>query len=110
MDEPYEIRKKSLQLSTQEKRRVRGDLIQVFKIVHGFENVDANNFFFKFEDNSPHETRGHEFKKNSPQLLHVGRQHFFDYRIIEEWNSLPADIVKKIIQYRLVNDDNKSNP
>lgn len=36
---PYEERLKTLGLTTLEERRHRGDLIEVFKITHGFENV-----------------------------------------------------------------------
>ena len=44
-DLPYYVRLKILKLTTLETRRVRGDLIQVFKIIKGFEDVDSNTFF-----------------------------------------------------------------
>ena len=39
-DEPYETRLKELGLTTLKERRERGDLIEVFKLMHGLENVD----------------------------------------------------------------------
>jgi len=34
-----------LQLTTLESRRVRGDLIEVFKIINGFEDVNYKDYF-----------------------------------------------------------------
>ena len=42
-------------LTTLETRRLRGDQIEVFKIVNGYENVDRN-IFFKLKEGS--RTRG----------------------------------------------------
>ena len=75
-NEPYETRRNILKLPSLKDRRLRGDLIQVFKIVHGFDNLERSKFFQFFE--SPHETRGHPFKLFPPQLNHTMRQYFFD--------------------------------
>lgn len=47
--------------------RERGDLIQVFKIIKGFDKVNPN-VFFQFSENS--RTRGHRYKivKTRPRL------------------------------------------
>ena len=44
-NETYERRRFLLKLPTLKDRRLRGDLIQVYKIVHGLENVDCSKFF-----------------------------------------------------------------
>ena len=54
----YSERLESLKLPTLFYRRKRYDLIQLYKIVHGFEDVKPEKFF-EFNDNC---TRGHLFK------------------------------------------------
>ena len=41
----YEQRLRHLKLTSLKLRRLRGDLIQVFKIVHGFDGLSFDNFF-----------------------------------------------------------------
>ena len=94
-NETYERRRFLLKLPTLKDRRLRGDLIQVYKIVHGLENVDCSKFFQFSKKDNPHDTRGHDFRIFKKHFSHTGRQHFFDYRVIEEWNSLPSHIVEK---------------
>jgi ribonuclease P/MRP protein subunit RPP40 len=54
----YDERLKFLDMKTLKTRRVRGDLIEVFKIMKGFENVNKDKFFTM--DTGC--TRGHELK------------------------------------------------
>jgi ribonuclease P/MRP protein subunit RPP40 len=54
----YEDRLQMLGLKTLETRRIRGDLIEVFKILRGIDNVDERLFFSKAISN----TRGHDLK------------------------------------------------
>ena len=47
-------------LTTLETRRLRGDQIEVFNILNGYENIDRNIFFTIKEERR---TRGHGAKK-----------------------------------------------
>ena len=46
-DLTYEERLNECGLTTLETRRLRGDQIEVFKILNGYENIDSNIFFSK---------------------------------------------------------------
>ena len=58
-DKSYEERLVALNLTTLETRRIRGDLIETFKILKGTDNIAANMFFTM---SSIHNTRGHCLK------------------------------------------------
>ena len=89
-DRSYEERLKECGLTTLETRRLRGDQIEVFKILNGYENIDRNMFFSLKKDSR---TRGHELKLVKDQCrLHI-RKHSFSQRTIHEWNKLSTDCV-----------------
>ena len=52
----YEMRLKEFGLTTLDTRRSRGDQIEVFKILNGYETIDRNIFF---SVNEERRTRGH---------------------------------------------------
>ena len=56
-DLSYEERLRECGLTTLETRRLRGDQIEVFKILNGYENIYRNIFFSLKKDNG---NRGHE--------------------------------------------------
>ena len=89
-DLSYESRLLQCGLTTLETRRLRGDQIEVFKIVNGYENVDRN-MFLKFKDGS--RTRGHKATLVKEQCRFEMRKYFFSQRVINEWNKLPNDCV-----------------
>ena len=84
-DLSYEERLKECGLTTLETRRLRGDQIEVFKILNGYENIDRNMFFSLKKDSR---TRGHEVKLVKDQCRLDIRKHSFSQRTINEWNKL----------------------
>ena len=86
----YEDRLKRLGLTTLEDRRVRGDLIEMFKILNGHVNIEYSLFFTHrvYEG-----LRGHplcvEFKRSRVNM----RKFFFSSRTTALWNSLPVNVV-----------------
>ena len=86
----YSDRLRILGLTTLETRFLRADLIEVFKILKGFENVDPEKFFQVVGDDG---RRGHVFKLfKKRSRLDVGRFKFAN-RVCEEWNGLDDDVV-----------------
>lgn len=90
-DLPYEERLKNLNLHTLLYRRQRFDLIQIFKIINGFDNIDISKFF-TFNDNN---TRGHLFRLEKQHVRKSLRLNSFPTRCINEWNNLSEEIVCK---------------
>ena len=56
----YDERLKILNLTTLQKRRKRGDLIETFKIVTGKEDIESKNLFRIAADD--HDLRGHQLR------------------------------------------------
>ena len=93
MDLQYEDRLKALGLTTLEDRRIRGDLIEVYKMIHGLTNIDCTQFFTINQNRSGASTRGHQYRLTVPQVRTERRRNFFSIRVVKHWNNLPADVV-----------------
>jgi hypothetical protein len=87
----YEERLKVTGLTTLEKRRTRGDLIEVFKAVKGITKIDRSSLF-TIANNS--RTRGHRFKLVKTRSRLDLRKNFFSQRVVNDWNSLPEAVVE----------------
>ena len=77
-DLAYEERLERLKLFSLEERRLRGDLIQTFKLLTGKENVDYEILF----NRSTNHLRGHSFKLSKSQCNKLCRRRFFSQRVI----------------------------
>ena len=71
-------------------RRLRFDLIYVYKILFGMVQTDASNFFRVRVRNTSTVTRGHSIKLFVPQSRLDVRKYFFCHRVVHCWNSLPV--------------------
>src|SRR5664279_583215 len=88
---PYIERLQKLGLTSLEQRRLRGDLIETYKILTEKENLQKEQFFKK--NVSGYSTRGHSLKLYVPRSLTTTRQHFFSVRVVVDWNDLPQHVV-----------------
>lgn len=85
----YEERLTRLNLTSLEARRMRSDIIQVLKILMGFDNMDRASFFTV----SSKGLKGSSLKffKNS---FHTNTGKFsFSNRTVSDWNSLPENVI-----------------
>ena len=87
---PYETRLARLGLTTLEKRRKRGDLIETYKLLSGKEKVNKHNFF---QYSTNHHLRGHRHKLYKERCRLGVRSHFFSQRVVDDWNRLPEHVV-----------------
>ena len=86
----YEDRLRYLELPTLRYRRTRGDMIEVYKILHNFYDSQVTPTLIRNQDTR---TRG-----NCMKLLYVGatrdvRKYSFCLRVVNTWNPLPDDVV-----------------
>ena len=79
-----------LKMQSLEHRRLLGDLVVCFNIIHGLSALQFNDFF-KFSNTS--RTRGHNLRLETTLIKNNTRWNFFAHRIIKLWNALPATIV-----------------
>ena len=88
----YEEKLKEVGLTSLVERRGRGDMIQVWKILHNHDNV--KNCWFKMASESLRETRltSSAWNLNLPKTNSDLRRNFFSIRIINRWNALPEHI------------------
>jgi hypothetical protein len=88
-DKPYPERLAELNLPSLEHRRARGDLIDVYKYVHGLYDTDRP----QLQLHEGRDTRGNSLKLAKGRCRLNIRASFFSVRIVSTWNSLPDSIV-----------------
>ena len=72
--------------------RVRGDMIQVYKILHCED--ESLKAFFHVDSTSI--ARRHKFKLKKPFVKNKVRKHFLSIRVINYKNSLPSGVVNTL--------------
>jgi len=86
---PYVDRLKKLKLPTLKYRRIRGDIIELYKIINNFYDSETTIELTY----APYAcTRGNRFKLFSQHSRYELRKHFFINRVTNIWNSLPNKV------------------
>ena len=83
-----------LNIQSLEERRIRGDMIQTWKIIH-LEGLKCSQFFTLVRDN----LLTNVTRFNTDPLIIVQqsanlevRKNFFSLRVVEHWNALPTTV------------------
>ena len=87
-DLEYTERLKKINIPSMKYRRERGDMIEVYKFVHGEYDMPP-----PFTLDNEKKTRGHTYKIKKVRVNTSLRQGFFSERVVDKWNSLPDVLV-----------------
>ena len=114
----YEEKLKEIGLTTLKQRRVRGDMIQTYKIVNGIDDVEHSSWFTFLGDERDRATRstvqiGEDGLPSSKLTLKPGkwnlnvRKHFFSNRVVDQWNSLPESLkcAASVVDFKIGYDE-----
>ena len=103
----YEEKLKQCGLTLLKDRRLRGDLIQTFKIINQVDNIPIDTFFKIAGESHGHATRnvvtvipGEESESKTVTKMNLVkpkantdiRKNFFSHRTVDHWNNLPDNV------------------
>ena len=88
----YEERLKAMDLPTLRFRRLRGNLIEAFKICTGRYNYPPEELLPK--NRQDNRTRGHELKLKKREALTTSRLNTFTMRVVSPLNQLPSTVIQ----------------
>ena len=94
----YIERLKFLKLPSLVYRRLRGDMIEVYKILHGIYDEDTSLSLVKSQALN---TRGHSLKLKTIRSRYDIRKYSFTARIFSIWNSLTEEIVTALTNLKI---------
>ena len=108
----YEDKLKELRLESLEKRRIYIDMLQTFKIIHGFDDVKSDTWFNTVGSGEHRLTR----LTADPLNLMSSRSRleleliFFSQRLVNLWKSLPREVKNARNPKMLKKEDHCSIP
>ena len=93
-DLSYPERLRALKLPTLVYRRLRGDMIETYKVIRKVYDTEAAPIMPMTGFDRSTITRGNPYKMYMRRVKTRLRQHFFTERVIDVWNSLPGHVVE----------------
>ena len=89
-DLTYEPRLEKMKLPSMCYKRMRVDFIEVFKYTHNIYKLSDSLLEVETRTN----TGAHSYKLKKQRCNATFRQNFFTQRIVDRWNSLPAEVTE----------------
>ena len=83
----YEERLRRLKMTMLENRRLRGDMIETWKILNGGEDIDSFQFYQMAT--CSHNLRGHSMRLYPMRNKLDLHRYSFSQRVVKHWNHLP---------------------
>jgi len=87
----YSTRLQMLGITSLKERRVRGDMIEVYILMTGKEQISPGQFCTPA--GAHYKLRGHDKKLTKARPRMDIRKYFFSQRVVNSWNGLPAKVV-----------------
>jgi len=87
---PYKDRLKACKLPTLHYRKVRGDIIEMYKILSGKYDAEVTPKVIRMYGST---ARGNLFKLDKGRAKYDLRKYYFTNRVVNAWNSLPDHVV-----------------
>ena len=91
----YEQSLLKVNLTTLEIRHLRADLIEMFKILKGFDKIRL-----PIVTNNLSNLRGHSIELFKQRFVTNIGKYVFVHRIIEEWNKLSLDVINTVNSFK----------
>jgi ribonucleases P/MRP protein subunit RPP40 len=88
---PYEERLERMNLTTLKQRRLRGDMIEVYKYINKKYNVNDLELLPRSTAVGM-ETRGNSMKLKKRNCNRQRRANFVGFRVVNAWNQLPENV------------------
>ena len=85
----YSQRLRELNLPSLTYRRLRGDMITIYQILHG--SIDVQEGLIQLSNTR--NTRGHNLNLHKPRAKSRARRNFLSVRAVNNWNSLPSSVI-----------------
>ena len=95
----YEEKLPQVGLTSLSERRIRGDMLQTYKILHQVDDLPVSTFFKYAGANHNHATRlgPNDLTQSTlnlakPTYNREPRSNFFSHRVVDPWNALPSEV------------------
>ena len=86
----YQQRLKTLGLPTLQYRRLRADMVGVYRVLNDIDSVDKKKRLFHIKESN---TRGHSLKIFKARCRTNIRKYSFSQRVVSVWNSLLPNVI-----------------